>query len=484
MTTRGADEITRRSEVEDILQQERLRLQAALDAAEEVSTRDLWIGADYARELRRCLELLATLSGDASTQHLSHALKRSVYARTVLMRHTPAIRGWPAALDPTQTKTTEAGREDRYLIDYARSGSQLSLLDDGTLAAVDHPILELLANHVSAVVHPAATPRSLLFSSATAAMNEALDWMLHQARQQNKRVLVGAHSWMEVLSYLHDHGDGVVELIDETDSDALQAALLQPDVFGISIETIVNHPRLPVVELTRVFEGVRDRVVLLDCAHTPEVDPRRAFGAAFDDLCVMTVVSGVKFLQAGLDLAAGGLLSFWHERPYEPVLARRERSGRVPSYVDAWLSAIETSDSFTSRLARYDNNMQKSVARLQTVPGLKVVSAWSPEHPKHHTALDLYGTGGRFAYLSHEAMTSAGAVVAWERAVLKATEQASLPLVSACTFGLAVCHINVIAHPTQGPVLRWSSGSAPYPEVEAVVDTLVNCLARLAATPP
>lgn len=378
------------------------------------------------------------------------ALRSAAFARAAALRHTPPLAGAPRALAPAQQP-----RDDAALFsDYARSGSILFEAPElaAHVRAEPHPILHAVERQLSATVWGPAAPRALLFSSGMGAMATALEHLASAARRSGQRVLLGQASWMEVRTLaMVDHGD-VVQLFDETREESWAAAKADPQVLAVCSETIVNDPTLPVA-IPRPLRA--DQVLLVDAAHTPEFRPHspRAW----------SVISGVKCLGAGLDLGKSGLLAIHAAAPpdadaeWDALLERRERSGRVPSYEEAFLAALDTAETFRARHARLDANTQR-LAEILVHEAVR--SPWQPTHTHHARALALYGTGGRFVYLA--------APRALAHTILEGARAQGLPLISACTFGLAVPILSTIVHPTAGPVLRLSPGSGPIAEVEAL----------------
>jgi len=416
--------------------------------------------ADAAGELTRSIERLQALAASLresaqpwrQLNRLVFTLRMAAAARTSLLRHTPPLAGQPAALHPLQ----RAGAAEHF-IEYARSGSRLYLHEgaETRITARDHPLFAEVARHIAEVLYASAPSSALLYGSATGAMSSALDLICERARKNGQRVAVGRRSWMEVREYArHQHAD-VVDFFDESDEAELTRVLSSPGVAGVSAETLVNHPGFPEVPWARACQAadLKGKVLLVDCAHTPEVDPSAwVQGRAI----VLAVVSGVKFLQAGLDISASGLLAGWGGEPsfWDALLEHRERSGRVPSYEDALLADLETPATFRARLQRLDRNTRVLAETLKAA-GCDVQSAWLGPHA-------LYGTGGRFVYVAGKWPAKL------DQHLCELAARAGLPAVAACTFGLAVPHANLIVDVPAQPVLRLSAGSGAEDEADAV----------------
>jgi cystathionine beta-lyase/cystathionine gamma-synthase len=401
--------------------------------------------------------------GTPGTHHnlLLVALRTAAFARAAGLRHTPPLAGTPAALSPTQ----RAGPRSALFSDYARSGSILREAPEleAHVRAERHPILRAVEEHLARVVWGDPPPTALLYSSGMGAISSALEYLASDARARGTRVWLGRASWMEVRSFASaDLGD-VVDSFDEHDPAAWARAALAPEVSAVCSETVVNAPELPIATARPLRT---DQVLLIDAAHTPEYRPPGPH--------TWSVISGVKCLGAGLDLGKSGVLALHQTTPDEldALLERRERSGRVPSYEEAFLAGLDTAASFAARQARLDRNTAHIATRLAQSPRAAAVlrSAWLPTHPQHAEARALYGTGGRFVYLRVARPREV------EDRLLVAAAQASLPLAAACTFGLAVPLLSVIVHPTAGTVLRISPGSEPLEVIERLADVVCAVL--------
>lgn len=409
----------------------------------------------------------------------SHAFKRSIAARTSSLRHTPALEGSPAAMDPRQAPG------GRHLVDYARGGYFLEL-DPAFPEGVrfdDHPRLAELANAISTMLGRSGW-NALLFSSGMGAMNTALDLAIE--RSAGRRVLLGTSSWIEVREYVAHTYPSRVELVDETDTEAMQRALADPSVGAISLEPLVNHPRAPVVAIDQLLRGpiVGPKLLLLDLALTPELAIDRMLPVLPANVTVMLVTSGVKFFQAGWDLSKSGLLEVrsgasserpW-ETPYRQLITLRGRSGRVLSAEEAELAAIETRETLTARLARTDRNTRALALALEEKRVGTVSSPWLSSHV-HHDRIEAIGTGGRFVYVRFDSKRlPVERLATFDRALAIAGAHAGVPLMVATTFGLSLPHVCLLAHPTEGLTLRLSPGSGD--EFSAAI---ANLLADLLA---
>ncbi|MEZ0310464.1 MAG: hypothetical protein ACAI38_01735 [Myxococcota bacterium] len=460
------------AELADLIERQRRTI-----AAERLA----WAGPDAVRDdLAEVEQRLAALGGSVRqtieawrlTPALVYELNRSAGVATAALRHTPPLAGLPEAVHPLQ----QAVQPAPYIMDYARSGARLSYVAQAPfITGVDHPLLAEAAERARRTIHGAGAGRSLLFGSGMGAMNTAIDFMAQTARAAGRRNLLGRHSWIEVQAYALEQHPDTFTLVDETDADALASALADPAVFGVIIEPLPNHPTMPVAALDVCYSALEntERMLLLDAAHTPEVAPRVIPG-----VITLSVVSGVKFLQAGLDLGKSGLLTFWGDDrgAFARILELRERSGRVPSFTEARLACLDDHASFQARLARYDRNMRAWAAHLDAGlrgSDLTVVSPWLEDHP-HHARSATIG-GGRFVYLGHRSGTSLLGVDRW-----LCTEAAArdLPGVAACTFGLNVPHANIIVGADGTTFLRLSSGSDSSASSDRVVALWSELLAE------
>lgn len=413
------------------------------------------------------------------------AFKRAVNARTALLRHTPALEGAPAALDPTQAP---AGA---HLVDYGRGGYFL-YADERFPEGVrfdDAPRLAALARSLSTTLGRGEGWRSLLFTSGMGAINTVMDYAAEVAARDGRRLLLGAHAWIEVKEYADHTYPGRFVPVDEGDTAALTAALADPTVAALVLEPLVNHPRAPVVDLPALLRAPvgGDTLLVLDLALTPELDVGALLGPTLPKgLTVALVSSGVKFFQAGWDVSKSGLLELRFDDgafatggdPYRQLVLLRGRSGRVLSAEEAELADLETFFTLRSRLARLDVNTRALAmsldAALQASRLGAVSSPWLPSHP-HHARARALGTGGRFVYVDFDpARIPPARLAQLDRELARAAKARGVPLLVATTFGLALPHVCLLAHPTEGFRLRLSPGSGSDDVVPALVDLVAS----------
>jgi cystathionine beta-lyase/cystathionine gamma-synthase len=473
------------SELQALVERELGRLKAFLHSLGDAPLHDvarhdaeraeggLFALLDWARSTTAPLELPA---------RAAYAFRRAVNARTSLQRHTPALEGAPRSLDPAQA----AGGV--HLVDYARGGYFLyadATFDQG-VRFEDHPRLASLARSISTTLGRGLP--ALLFTSGMGAINTVMDFAAEQAARDGRRLLLGSHAWIEVQEYADHSWRGRFEPVDEGDTEALARAMADPAVGALVLEPLVNHPRSPVVDLAALFRApvAGTKLLVLDLALTPELDLSAYLRALPRGVTLALVTSGVKYFQAGWDLSKSGLVELAFDvatpparDPYRALITLRGRSGRVLSPEEAELADLETPATLRSRLARLDDNTRRLALGLDgalRAGGLgRVVSPWLPSHPHHARALAL-GTGGRFVYLEFDpARVTPARLESLDRELARRAVERGLPLIVATTFGLALPHVCLLAHPVEGFRLRLSPGSGD----GAVVDGLVDLVAAL-----
>ena len=406
----------------------------------------------------RARAYLETLSGASELElpaKAAFAFRRSVNARTSLLRHTPALEGLPVAFDPTQPTG------GTHLVDYARGGYFL-FADESTPEHVrfdDHPRLAALARSISTTLGR-GLEQSLLFTSGMGAINTVMELL---ARQPGKKLL-GQHAWIEVQEYADLTWPDQFARVDEADTGALLAAMADAEVSSLVLEPLVNHPRSPVMDLAALLRApvVGAKTVVLDLALTPELKVPSELAPG---LTLVLVTSGVKFFQAGWDISKSGLVEIVSPREaergesvYRELITLRGRSGRVLSPEEAELADLETADSLRSRLKRLDERTRAFAQALDAkLTKGRVVSPWLPAHPHFERARAL-GTGGRFVYL--ELDVPQARLETMDRELARRAAERGLPLITATTFGLALPHVCLLAHPTEGFRVRISPGSS------------------------
>lgn len=468
-------------ELEALVAREVAKVDAQLEAT---SVPD--VSAELTRARDRLTQLVDWSRGAddlAVPNRAAWAFKASVNARTLLLRHTPALEGLPAALDGAQ----QPGGS--HLVDYARGGYFLEL-DERFPEGVrfdDHPRLAQLARSIRDTLGRSGAWEPLLFTSGMGAVNTALDWMAERARGQP--LLLGAHAWIEVKEYVDHTWPGAFSAVDETEPAALAHALGDPHVAGLVIEPLVNHPASPVVALREVLQApVRgEKLLLLDLALTPELDVDALLPEPLPPtLTVLLVTSGVKFFQAGWDLSKSGLLEVRagsraakpEQEPHRELILLRGRSGRVLSPEEAELADLETPSTLRARLARLDENTRALAVtldlRLRQRGVGHVTAPWLDHHP-HAARAHALGTGGRFVYVDFDsAVMPPSRLGTFDRELARAAKARGIPLIVATTFGLAVPHVCLLAHPVAGLRLRVSAGSSGAAFIEPIAELIAE----------
>jgi cystathionine beta-lyase/cystathionine gamma-synthase len=460
-------------------------------------------------DLQRLLDFVLREDGQLvfseTMKYAGFAFRRSVAARTLLLRHTPTLTGVPHALDPAQDHRLAP---PRHIIDYGRN-AYLQFQESEAHAPkhlVDHPLLAACARAMAATLQGEAAPNALLFSSAMGAIDSLIDYMGARARSAGAMNLIGQRCWFEIRQYVDESWPEAFRTIDERDAGALDAAIEDPAVFGVMVELVANHPDMSVIDLGRVVRKIgatrfeRPKLIVFDVVHTPDVPvfERWFAGAMPANLCVALVVSGVKFMQAGWDISKSGLLLF---RCDEAAFGQQDRtllqklveirsvSGRAPSIEEACLADLETPASFASRLARYDRNTcyfaRALDAWLRENRLGHVCSPWLAEHPGHEVAMNVYGAGGRVLFLYFDpARIGQAALGGLFKELAASAADEGLSLMAAPSFGLAAPHVHVVIRSGMTSSLRVSTGSTSMRATEELLQFFMRQLGRFIERSP
>lgn len=432
-------------------------------------------------------------------KYAGFALRRSVAARTLLLRHTPTLMGAPHVLDPEQNHRR---CPPRHIIDYARNAYlQFQESESGAPKhIVDHPVLAACARSMAATLHGGIPLDCILFSSAMGAIDSLLDYMGARARAAGAINVIGQRCWFEIRQYVDEGWPDVFRQIDELDALALDEAIANPEVFGVMVELVANHPDMSVIDLERVVRRIRatrfarPKLIVFDVVHTPDVKvfERWFAGDMPANLCVALVVSGVKFMQAGWDISKSGLLllrcdeeAFRHQdyTLLQKLVEIRSVSGRAPSIEEAYLADLETPASFCSRMARYDRNTRYFATALdawmrESKLGY-ICSPWLRSHPGHEVAMSVYGTGGRLLFLYFEPERIGQAELGGLfKALAARAEDEGISLMAAPSFGLATPHVHVVIRPGLQTSLRVSTGSTSMRATEELLQFFIRQLSR------
>jgi hypothetical protein len=457
---------------------------------------------DAMEQLEELVDL--SLQSDESTafneliKYAGFAFRSSISARTLFLRHTPTLIGFPHALDPSQNHRLN---KINHIVDYARNAyHQFQDSSSGSPRILnDNPVLKSTAASLTETLY--AEPqriRSVLFSSAIGAIDSLIDYIMMSTRGQNKKVSIGKRCWFEIIQYAHERYPDDFNLIDETNTSDIVDAIRNPLISGLIVEPLGNHPETTVMDIERVMYAIRSthfpqpKIIVFDMVHIPDVDIFHKYlnDYAPHNLCLALVTSGVKYMQAGWDISKSGLIAlrydageFTHDGQQidEKLIDIRSVSGRAPSIEEALLADIETSASFRSRIRRYDSNMQYFAMSLDVwlrARGLGYISsAWLPTHPRHRMSLAAYGTGGRIMFIyfnkEHVSESRLGELC---KNLSENAEKHGASLMMVPSFGMAAPHIHIVIRPGLATTLRISSGSTNRETVERLLKSIYEHL--------
>ena len=427
------------------------------------------------RRLRRELRTDPTAIDDLSARfnysgvRVAPAVRRSVYLRTALLRHTPTLQGRPVSPHPEQMYPF-SGRRESVTVDYLRASCLFDLAGsaDGTERKA-HPTIDRHARDVANTVYGTQPGTSFAFNGATGGIKTARDLMEAECFGSARRIFLHDRSWMEITADVEWTGSGVYEFTEATGATELRQILQREGTCGLIVEPILNHEEMERMavggllnELGRLNRFEEPTYLLVDAVHLPEFDPFSRIGEELpENLCLMSVVSTVKYLQAGWDLTKGGVLSVsvdaesFDGAPIKRLLKARENNGTGISYEEAALMTIETPDSFRSRIDRYDRNVELLFEALSEAV--------------RNTPLELgYTRGSRLIYIHTAAAESARLHELHESLIQRALEE-GIPLMDASSYGMNSPHLH-LGVATEGSVVRISPGSTNYSTVRALAD--------------
>jgi len=437
------------------------------------------------------------------TKFAGYAFRTSVSTRSAFFKHTPTLMGAPYTLDPTQNHRRNPGE---HIIDYARNAYHLfqDSYGEAEKRLVDTPVFARVAASIATTLQGEQSDReSILFSSAMGALDSVIDLSAQISRSLGTRNVVGQRSWFEIRQYAQEWHPGCFESIDETDTEAVLAAIEDPGVTAVILEPLANHPEMVVIDLERITDRLRSltfskpKVLVFDIVQTPELDVcSRCFASEIPgNLAIITIASGVKFMQAGWDLSKSGLLmvfgnsGFPHLQEYslyEKLIEVRSVSGRAPSVEEALLADIETPWSFASRLRRYDRNMRFFAGALDDwlrEHDLGYVSSpWLKTHAGHERALAFFGTGGRILFLFlNQTRIPECRLRGMFKALAAAAEEQGVSLMAAPSFGMASPHLHIVIRPGYPSSIRVSTGSTDHESVTGLLEVIFRFLSQYTA---
>jgi hypothetical protein len=431
---------------------------------------------------------------------LATALKFSIAVRSAKCRHSPAIQGVPAAQHPDQRRPYAFFTNNQINTHYVRDAFFVMSRDGmGHFGFADEQAAH--AKYVAQVVYGKASYKGkhLLFPGEMAALTCFYTWAF---AKYGRDVAFRRHCWLE-SQYAFDADKN--ELFDDIRLDGTGNWHTRRIVH---VDCLPNHPQMPVVDLPRLagrLGGRRfargttpGRFLVIDAAGCPGFDGSTLLSARLKGLCVVVVISGVKFLQAGLDLQRGGLLSLYYDPdafgeaddPYQALIMRRGNLGLALGVEEVAANCIDTRATFLSRMKRIDENtcrFARSIDDLMQKHACgRISSAWL-DNSRRDLALKLYGTAGRVFYLLFDhARFPDSQKMPWLqhfcRNLCNNAGERRVPLSEASTFGLASPSIHIVTGLPEGLYLRVSPGSALKDHVNQILASFDATLSDLASS--
>lgn len=308
---------------------------------------------------------------------------------------------------------------------------------------------------------------------------------------------IGNNCWVEIRKRLKSRDQRFFKLYDDTEPAAAAELILRDDVQSVFIEGIQNHPDMRACDLNAMATAAKQlttdkpKYVIVDNVSTFDTDVFSFFDfdAIPGNIAIVSVVSGIKFIQYGTDRAKTGLVTIGGTgtapgQVESDLVEARAGSGRAPSYEDVFGCAVDTPASLKGRMSRYDRNIRIMTRDLgefcDATSGPVLHSLWSEQHPDHDRAMNDYGHGGRFLYLrlDLEGPDENALTLELYRYIADEAARKHLPLIAASNFGFAIPHIHIVRHENVGVSLRLSPGSVCVSLLGCINDHLKDSIRR------
>ena len=252
-------------------------------------------------------------------------------------------------------------------------------------------------------------PNALHFESAMAELElaeasvgaasgmAAIDAALALALRAGDRVICTTELYGGTYSLLeNDYQERgvIVDFVDQTDLDAVEAAFERGIAKALYVESLTN-PLMHVADIPRLatLAHRHGAILIVDATFaTPALAQPTRWGA---DIVLHSVG---KYLGGHGDVGAGVLSG--RSELIERARGYLVRTGATLPHFEAWL-ALRGVRTLGLRMTRHAQNAHAVAAALTTMPGIARVHHPSlPGHPQHALAAELYpqGTGGIVAF--------------------------------------------------------------------------------------
>jgi cystathionine beta-lyase/cystathionine gamma-synthase len=310
-------------------------------------------------------------------------------------------------------------------------------------------------------------PRALLFACGMSAVTTVL--ALLAARNDGRPVGLGAGTYHETREVLEASSLAPqVEVLDESDTGRLLAAIDELDPFALVLDSMCNAASVALVDVQSIIEhlarrGRRTHLVIDNTALSMTVQPWTMLPARAGDLRLVVLESATKYAQLGFDRAAAGVAVIASDEAAE-LDGLREHTGTNVSDVALHQLPAPNRALLGRRLTRIGRNaalLASSVDRRVRSGRLRARVAYPglPDHPCHATAQRSTFRGGFLALnASCDAHETRAQIV---KAALYEARRQGVQLVEGTSFGFDAARIYLTANHTRfgTPFVRVAAGT-------------------------
>jgi cystathionine beta-lyase/cystathionine gamma-synthase len=322
--------------------------------------------------------------------------------------------------------------------------------------------------------------RVLLTSCGMAAFTTVLSFLVMEGKLEGP-VLAGAGLYHESRLLLERALPGRVHVVDERDGAALVRAIDELRPSAIFLDSLSNTKCMPVPELSRVIERLRETGVYLVLDNTGLSVSCQPFTLARDSVRLIVFESLLKYAQLGFDRANAGVI-IAHGEDAESLSDYREHLGTNVGDVAVHALPQPNRRVLERRLARIERNALVLAGRLRERAGRSVEVVYPGLGVRPQAARGLAFRGGCLSIVFRDCDSELRREQALVEAAVAEAAWRGVALLGGSSFGFNTSRIYLTAvHADRGePFVRVAAGTEHCLEIERLADVLATAVRGVA----
>ena len=338
--------------------------------------------------------------------------------------------------------------------------------------------------YLEAMVDGPGDRRALLTGCGMSAFTTILSWLIWEGKLSGP-VLAGAGLYHETRLLLERALPGRIRFVDEGDTTGLLEAIDAFSPSAVFLDSLSNTKWMPVPDLKRVAERLRDTDTYLIVDNTGLSVGCQPFAIADPSVRLVVFESLLKYAQLGLDRVNAGIII---ARPDDAEIldGYREHLGTNIPDVAALALPRPNRGSLERRLARLQRNALFLAQRLdQLAPQATIIYPGLCSHPCARGVTDLAFSGGCLSIILGADGCSPRRESALIRAAVTEAADHGVQLLAGSSFGFDTTRIYLTAATADygDPFVRIAAGIEHELGLELLAQAIANAITRCRCDP-